>query len=80
MLDMSPDPEDAALFWSRWPTIPAVAQGRVQRLEAELVSLPGPHLDRALETLAVALYGAAVLAEISAEREALFGSASAIGP
>jgi iron complex transport system substrate-binding protein len=80
ILDMSPDPEDAAGFWSRWPTIPAVAAGRVQRLEAERVTLPGPHLDRALETLAAALYGDGVLAEVEAEREALRADAAASGP
>jgi len=77
MLDMSPDPEDAAGFWSRWPAIPAVKNGRVRRLEAERVTLPGPHLDQALESLAAALHGEAILDEIASERAAL---AAAVGP
>ena len=70
LLDMSPDPEDAFGFWSRWPAIPAVAKRRVKRLDAERVTLPGPYLDRALETLAAALHGSEVLAEIARERDA----------
>ena len=44
------------------------------------MTLPGPHLDRALETLAAALYGDGVLAEVEAEREALRADAAASGP
>jgi ABC-type Fe3+-hydroxamate transport system substrate-binding protein len=80
LLDMSPDPEDAHGFWSRWPTIPAVSNGRVQRLDPEQVTLPGPHLDRALETLAAALYGDAVRAELAAERAGPPGDAAAASP
>jgi iron complex transport system substrate-binding protein len=60
ILDAATDPERAADHWSRWPSIPAVAQGRVVTVPAE-VTLPGPHLDRAVRWLAgaVAAPGAA---------------------
>lgn len=76
LLDMSLDPEDAADFWSRWSTIPAVREGRVHRLEAAQVTLPGPQLDQALEMLASALHGDAILAEIASERRRLAAARS----
>jgi ABC-type Fe3+-hydroxamate transport system substrate-binding protein len=54
---------DAALapaaFWSRWPSLPAVAAGRVVALPEGVATLPGPWLDRALELLARAVRGPA---------------------
>lgn len=58
ILDSSSDPEPAAAFWARWPSLPAVAQERVVALPARDVTLPGPDLDDALRRLARALHGA----------------------
>ena len=58
LIDLSPDPATALSHWSLWPSIPAVATGRVLAVDAELISLPGPHLDRAFEILASSLYPA----------------------
>lgn len=57
ILDASEDPEDAASYWSRWPSLPAVATGRVVAVPAREVTLPGPHLDRGLRILSQALHG-----------------------
>ena len=57
LIDLSPDQAEAAAHWARWPSIPAVAHGRVVALDAELISMPGPDLDRALGLLATSLYG-----------------------
>ncbi len=57
LLDSSNDPQDAADYWSRWPSIPAVAAGRVVHLPDGMATLPGPHLDRALVLLAETLHG-----------------------
>jgi iron complex transport system substrate-binding protein len=57
ILDASDEPEDAAAYWSRWPSLPAVASGRVVALPAREVTLPGPWLERALARLAQALHG-----------------------
>jgi ABC-type Fe3+-hydroxamate transport system substrate-binding protein len=57
ILDASDEPEDAAAYWSRWPSLPAVASGRVVALPAREVTLPGPWLERALAHLAQALHG-----------------------
>lgn len=59
ILDSDSDPEPAAAFWARWPSVPAVAAGRVVSLAAAEVTLPGPDLDRALVTLARAIHGEA---------------------
>jgi len=64
ILDSDSDPAPAASFWARWPSIPAVAQGRVVAVDAGDVTLPGPDLDRALLKLARALHGAALAIEI----------------
>ena len=57
LIDLSPSESDPQAHWSRWPSIPAVARGRVVALDAELISMPGPDLDRALEALEASLYG-----------------------
>lgn len=66
LLDLSPQSEagDALAFWSRWPSLPAVATGRVRTLDATRVSLPGPDLDRALRELAEAVHGPEIGAAI----------------
>ncbi len=65
LVDLSPDPGDALAYWSRWPSIRAVADERVVAIDAALISMPGPHLDRALEELARGLHGEAVGAAIA---------------
>lgn len=57
ILDLGPDPDAARSFWQRWDSLPAVREGRVIPLDAAVVSLPGPYLDRSLEALARALHG-----------------------
>jgi ABC-type Fe3+-hydroxamate transport system substrate-binding protein len=57
ILDASEDPEPALTHWQRWPSLPAVATGRVVPLVAAEVTLPGPHLERALAILAEAVAG-----------------------
>src|SRR5262249_21902787 len=46
--------EDA--FWRRWPTIPAVAHGRVVVLPDDLTLRPGPRVADAAEELAAILH------------------------
>ncbi len=73
LLDLTPGATAAADFWSRWPSIPAVAARRVVDVDPTHISIPGPDLDRALLELAVAVHGAAIEAEITralAERRA----------
>jgi iron complex transport system substrate-binding protein len=60
ILDSDSDPAPAAAFWTRWPSLPAVAGHRVVPLRAGEVTLPGPDLDHALVTLARALHGPAL--------------------
>jgi iron complex transport system substrate-binding protein len=55
ILDASGDPEPAARYWQRWPSLPAVGAGRVIALDASEVTMPGPYLERALEALRAAL-------------------------
>lgn len=56
LIDMDPSTEEAGRFWSRWPALPAVRSGRVLRLDPELVTLPGPDLDRGMQALAAAIF------------------------
>jgi ABC-type Fe3+-hydroxamate transport system substrate-binding protein len=58
LLDASADPDPPGRFWSRWPSVPAVANGRVMAVDPALVTLPGPRLDQAIEALAAAIRGA----------------------
>jgi vitamin B12 transport system substrate-binding protein len=51
ILDASDDPPAAAEFWTRWPSIPAVANGHADALPAS-ATFPGPYLDRSLELIA----------------------------
>ena len=46
---------DAPRYWARWPSLPAVKQGRVVAVPDGVVTLPGPWLDHALFTLDAAL-------------------------
>lgn len=61
ILDAAADPEPAAAYWSRWSSLPAVRTGRVVAVDAGLVTLPGPQLDRALHALARAIQGDAAV-------------------
>ena len=56
ILDSDSDPLPAREYWSRFPSLPAVAAGRVVAMSAGDVTLPGPDLDHALVTLARALH------------------------
>jgi len=75
VLDLSPQAEadegaasaGALAFWARWPSLPAVKTKRVLALDATRVSLPGPDLDLALRTLAIAVHGDGIEAEIERE-------------
>ena len=58
IIDAAEGPERAREHWSRWPSLPAVAQGRVVTVPADLVTLPGPHLDRAVALLGQVVRGA----------------------
>jgi len=64
LLDASGDTRagvsDATRYWSAWPSLPAVSQGRVVPLASGLATLPGPYLDRALQVLAESVHGDAV--------------------
>jgi iron complex transport system substrate-binding protein len=75
LLDLTPEAEDPLAYWSRWPAIPAVVSRRVLRLDPERVTLPGPHLDRSLEDLAVAIHGAEIAVQIETARRAASGAA-----
>jgi ABC-type Fe3+-hydroxamate transport system substrate-binding protein len=57
ILDASGDAEPARRYWERWPSLPAVASGRVIALEASEVTMPGPYLERALAAFRAALRG-----------------------
>jgi len=58
IIDSSADPVPATEHWSRWTSIPAVAEGRVIAVPEGLVTLPGPYLDRSLRTMVTAIRGA----------------------
>ena len=64
ILDSSSDPEPAAEYWARWPSLPAVRAGRVLAVPQGEVTLPGPYLDRSPILLAHALHGEELLCEV----------------
>jgi len=55
ILDASDSGEPAEQFWARWPSLPAVASGRVVSVPGDRVILPGPDLDGGLRILRDAL-------------------------
>jgi ABC-type Fe3+-hydroxamate transport system substrate-binding protein len=57
IVDLTDDATSALDHWRRYPSLPAVEDGRVHAVAASAVSLPGPDLDQALSVLAGALYG-----------------------
>jgi len=67
LVDLSPAASastEAMAYWQRWPNIEAVKNGRLLSLDAALVSMPGPDLDRSLLLLARTFWGAEVEARI----------------
>ena len=66
LIDLSPEPGNPTDFWSHWPSIPAVKRGRVIGLDASLISMPGPYLDRATLALVAAVYGSESAAQLEA--------------
>jgi ABC-type Fe3+-hydroxamate transport system substrate-binding protein len=80
LIDFSPEARAGVEYWSRWPSLPAVASGRVLAIEPEIVTLPGPYLDRALEVLASALHGPALGEEVARLRAAAAKTANREGP
>jgi len=67
LLDSSPDPQPAARWWARWPSLPAVQRGRVVQLRSGEVTLPGPWLDRALLRIFEIVQGPELAAALAAE-------------
>jgi iron complex transport system substrate-binding protein len=57
ILDASQTLDPAEQFWQRWPSLPAVANGRIVEIPADHVTLPGPDLERGLAILTDALAG-----------------------
>jgi len=55
IIDSADDSTSAKEHWSHWPSIPAVAAGRIVAVQQGIVTLPGPYLDRSLRTLAAAI-------------------------
>jgi ABC-type Fe3+-hydroxamate transport system substrate-binding protein len=55
ILDAADPPEEAETHWSRWPSLPAVADGRIVAVPAKQITLPGPYVDRAVRWLADAV-------------------------
>ena len=55
----SGDPHTEGAFWKRWPSIPAVARGRVVVLPSDLTLRPGPRVAEAAEELFAILHGEA---------------------
>ena len=61
ILDAADPPGEAAAHWAHWPSLPAVAHGRVATLDRR-VTIPGPDLDRSLAALAARVRGASTSA------------------
>ncbi len=55
ILDATEGGERAERFWARWPSLPAVARGRVVAVPGDRVILPGPNVDTGLSILRAAL-------------------------
>lgn len=51
ILDAAGDAQSARAHWSRWPSLPAVANGRIYAVPARDLTMPGPDLDDSLALL-----------------------------
>ncbi|HKA14609.1 MAG TPA: helical backbone metal receptor [Myxococcota bacterium] len=51
ILDAADPAAGASAHWGHWPSLPAVAAGRVEALD-RAITIPGPYLDRSLAELA----------------------------
>ncbi len=71
LIDSARDPEPAARYWARWPSLPAVAHGRVVALAEGAVTLPGPDLDRALLTLVEIVHPGALSSRTRSQKSEL---------
>jgi len=69
ILDATEDPPDAATYWKRWPSIPAVATGRVVALPLT-ATYPGPYIDRSLRAVAERIHPDLSLEFSAADAEA----------
>jgi ABC-type Fe3+-hydroxamate transport system substrate-binding protein len=58
LLDATEGAANPLAFWSRWPSIPAVAAGRVRALPGDWIR-PGPYIDRSLKGVAALVREAA---------------------
>ncbi|MFQ5529178.1 MAG: FAD-dependent oxidoreductase, partial [Gemmatimonadota bacterium] len=56
-IDAAGGAQEALEFWSRWPSLPAVRAGRIVSIPQGVATLPGPHLDEALQTLVRSVRG-----------------------
>jgi ABC-type Fe3+-hydroxamate transport system substrate-binding protein len=56
ILDAADEPPPAAVFWARWPSIPAVANGDAFALPAS-ATYPGPYIDRSLRLIEARVAG-----------------------
>ncbi len=57
ILDAADPAAEAQAHWAHWPSLPAVARGRVELLDRSL-TIPGPYLDRSLAALTAHVRGA----------------------
>ena len=67
IVDSTDDPISAPAYWSQWPSIPAVANGRVVPVQEGIVTLPGPYIDRSLQNLAEAIESEATALDSSSK-------------
>jgi len=56
ILDAADPAAGATAHWAHWPSLPAVAKGRVETLDRSL-TIPGPYLDRSLAELTAHVRG-----------------------
>jgi iron complex transport system substrate-binding protein len=70
LVDLSPEASGTMAFWQRWPNIAAVKNDRLLSLDAALISMPGPDLDRSLLLLARTFWGPELEARVREESAA----------
>ena len=81
ILDADTTGPDPYAYWSRWPSIPAVANRRAVAVSAADITLPGPKLDRAVRILAAAIHPDVALGDAAdvAESSDVTGHAADLG-